>query len=141
MATLAEAAQKKKELSSLISTLIRTVSVSVLAVAWLFLSESDDTSTLLHLVPKSQTLVIAAMCILALGLDLIQCSKSGCPLLGFTVAQLRLCGQASACPGRGSLDVRHFALRYFSEPVRGRTGARKVRKGIEPSPLTILDTK
>lgn len=72
MATRKEAADKKKELSSQISTLIRTLSLSVLAVAWLFLSGNKDAPAVVQLVPKSHMMVIGALCVLALALDLVQ---------------------------------------------------------------------
>lgn len=72
MATFAEAATKRKELSSQISTLIRTLSLSVLAVSWIFLSGGKDASELIEMVPKSHMLWIALLCVLAIGLDLAQ---------------------------------------------------------------------
>jgi succinate dehydrogenase hydrophobic anchor subunit len=72
MATRDQAAEKKKELSGQISTLIRTLSLSVLAVAWLFLSGNRDATESTMVVPKWHMMVIAALCILALAFDLIQ---------------------------------------------------------------------
>ena len=72
MATRAEASEKMRALSGQISTLIRTISLSVLAVSWLFLSGSKDASSLISVVPKSQMLVIAILSVLALALDLVQ---------------------------------------------------------------------
>ena len=72
MATRAEAAEKMRALSGQISTLIRTISLSVLAVSWLFLSGSKDASSLISLVPKSHMLMIAILSVIALALDLIQ---------------------------------------------------------------------
>lgn len=72
MATREKAAEKLKELSSQISTLIRTLSLSVLAVAWLFLSGKRDDLALIAIVPKQHILFVAALCIVAVGFDLIQ---------------------------------------------------------------------
>ena len=72
MATLQQAADKKKELSSQISTLIRTLCLSVLAVAWIFLSRNKEVSALIAVVPQSHMMFIAALCITAIAFDLIQ---------------------------------------------------------------------
>lgn len=72
MATLQEAAKKKKELSRQISTLIRTLALSVLAVAWIFLSRNKEVSELIAVVPQSHMMFIAALCIIAIAFDLIQ---------------------------------------------------------------------
>ncbi len=72
MATREKAAEKLKELSSQISTLIRTLSLSVLAVAWLFLSGNREDLALIAIVPKQHIIFVAALCIVAVGLDLIQ---------------------------------------------------------------------
>ena len=72
MATRKEAAEKKKELSCQISTLIRTLSLSVLAVAWLFLAGNKDVPAIVQLMPKNHTVTIAALCVLAIAFDLIQ---------------------------------------------------------------------
>lgn len=72
MASRQQAADKKKDLSGQISTLIRTLSLSVLAVAWLFLSGTKDAPLIVQLVPKSQMMVIGALCVLSVGFDLVQ---------------------------------------------------------------------
>jgi hypothetical protein len=72
MATREEAAAKLKELSSQVSTLIRTLSLGVLAIAWLFLSGGKDAPAIVVVIPKWSMLSISALCVLALGLDLLQ---------------------------------------------------------------------
>lgn len=72
MATRAQAAAKKKELSGQISTLIRTLSLSVLAVAWLFLSGNESDLPLIREVSTSSMMYVASLCIMAIGLDLVQ---------------------------------------------------------------------
>jgi hypothetical protein len=72
MATFAEAAEKKRALSGQVSSLTRTLSLGVLAVTWLFLSGSKDPPALVAVVPKWIMLIIAATCVVALALDLLQ---------------------------------------------------------------------
>lgn len=72
MATRQEAANKKKELSGQISTLIRTLSLSVLAVAWLFLSRNDNAGELAESIRTPHLLFISGLCVVAIGLDLLQ---------------------------------------------------------------------
>ena len=72
MATFAEAAEKKRALSGQVSSIVRTLSLGVLAVTWLFLSGGKDAPAMVAVVPKAMMLTIAALCVLALALDLLQ---------------------------------------------------------------------
>lgn len=72
MATRKEAAEKKKELSSQISTLIRTLSLSTLAIAWLFLSGNDNAGKLAGKIGTSHLLFIAGACVVSILFDLVQ---------------------------------------------------------------------
>lgn len=60
-------------ISDRISTTVRSVSLGVLALAWLFIAGSKDASALISLATyKWQLLAIAAVCVIALLLDLAQ---------------------------------------------------------------------
>ncbi len=54
-----------QELSSQISTLIRTLALGVLATSWIFLVGGRDAPELINSVPKHQVMVVAALCIMA----------------------------------------------------------------------------
>jgi hypothetical protein len=72
MATFEAASEKKRALSGQVSSITRTLSAGVLAVAWLFLSGSKDPPAMVAVVPKWIMLLIAAVCVVVLALDLIQ---------------------------------------------------------------------
>ncbi|GLQ94466.1 hypothetical protein [Dyella acidisoli] len=72
MATLKEASQRLDLLSTQISTQVRTVALGVLAVAWLFISGSKDSPTLLAKISEWELVTIAFLSLLALAFDLLQ---------------------------------------------------------------------
>jgi hypothetical protein len=72
MPTISEANQRLSDLTAQISTLTRTVSLGVLALAWLFLSRSQEVSGLPSSVSNGNMLAIAALSILAISFDLLQ---------------------------------------------------------------------
>lgn len=72
MPTIENANDRLNNLTAQISTLTRTVSLGVLAVAWLFLSRSSEISGIPDVVSKQKMLVIAACSILAISFDLLQ---------------------------------------------------------------------
>jgi hypothetical protein len=72
MATLKEASQRLDLLSTQISTQVRTISLGVLAVTWLFISGSKDSPALLGKIPKWELVTVACLCLIALVLDMAQ---------------------------------------------------------------------
>lgn len=72
MPTISEANQRLNDLSAQISTLTRTVSLGVLALAWLFLSRSPEVSGLPSSVSKGSMLIVAILSVLAISFDLLQ---------------------------------------------------------------------
>lgn len=74
MANLKEVGQRLDVLSTQISAQVRTTSLGVLAVAWLFISGSKDSPTLLGKIPKESLVAIAVAALFALLLDMVQYS-------------------------------------------------------------------
>ncbi|HVV96492.1 MAG TPA: hypothetical protein VHC92_05085 [Rhodanobacteraceae bacterium] len=75
MTALEEISKQLDSVTDKISTQVRSVSLGVLAVAWLFLSGNKDVPDLPALSPTAkseQFIAIAALCILALVADLAQ---------------------------------------------------------------------
>ena len=72
MQTIDDANKRLSELTAQISTLIRTLSLGVLAIVWLFLSGSSDVSHLARSVSEWELIAVAFLSILAISFDLLQ---------------------------------------------------------------------
>src|SRR5690348_338409 len=72
MPTIDDANKRLSKLTAQISVLIRTLSLGVLAIAWLFLSGSSEVSRLSGSVPEWKLIAVAFLSILAIAFDLLQ---------------------------------------------------------------------
>jgi hypothetical protein len=72
MPSLDDAKKKLDELSTQVSTIVRTVAAGVLAIVWLFLSGDSNSPPLLSAVPAWLMAFIALLAIASITLDLAQ---------------------------------------------------------------------
>jgi len=69
---LTDVYKRLDEVSTIISTQVRTLTAGLLALTWLFLASGGDAPELPIVEDKRQLLLIAALCIASLLLDLLQ---------------------------------------------------------------------
>jgi hypothetical protein len=107
MSTLEESKSKLDELSAQISTLVRTLALGVLAVAWLFLSGDSDSPPVLKAVSSRQLVFIALLSVSATALDLLQ----------YVVAYRQVKLARRAAIANAALEVRYKSSIYKSARV------------------------